>query len=178
MHVKSFATKTPEIKARVFIHETAVVIGDVSLADDVSIWPMSVVRGDIHRIEIGARSNIQDGSVLHVTHASDFNPNGFPLTIGEDVVVGHKVTLHGCTVSNQCLIGMGAIVMDGAIINDRVIVGAGSLVPPGEELESGYLYVGSPVKKTRPINEQEASFLNYSPKRYVKLKDEYLADLA
>tara|TARA_R110002074_G_scaffold145034_2_gene293486 strand:+ start:119541 stop:120062 length:522 start_codon:yes stop_codon:yes gene_type:complete len=173
MHVKSFDSKTPSLHATSFVHETAVVIGDVELGPDVSIWPLTVVRGDIHYIKIGARSNIQDGSILHVTHASDFNPGGYPLTIGEDVTVGHKVTLHGCTIGNQCLIGMGAIVMDGVVVNDRVIIGAGSLVPPGKTLDSGFLYVGSPVKKIRPINEKEALFLNYSAQNYVRLKNKY-----
>ena len=174
MHVKSFDSKTPSIHATTFVHATAVVIGDVELGPDVSIWPLAVVRGDIHSIKIGARSNIQDGSVLHVTHASDFNPGGYPLTIGEDVTVGHNVTLHGCSIGNQCLIGIGAIVMDGAVVNDRVMVGAGSLVPPGKILNSGFLYVGSPVKKARHINEKEAQFLSYSPQNYVRLKNKYL----
>jgi len=176
MPAKSFDDKTPSLSPSTFIHPTAVVIGDVELASDVSIWPLAVVRGDIHSIKIGARSNVQDGSVLHVTHASDFNPGGYPLIIGEDVTVGHNVTLHGCSIGNKCLIGMGAIVMDGAIVNDKVMIGAGSLVPPGKILESGYLYVGSPVKKARPINEKEEAFLNYSPQNYVRLKNKYLAE--
>ena len=176
MHVKSFDSKTPRTEDSTFIHETAVVIGDVELGTDVSIWPLAVIRGDIHSIKIGDRSNIQDGSVLHVTHASDFNPGGYPLTIGSDVTVGHNVTLHGCSIGNHCLIGMGAIVMDGAIVNDNVMIGAGSLVPPGKELESGYLYVGSPVKKAREINDKEAKFLAYSPQNYVRLKNKYLAE--
>jgi len=176
MPVKSFDSKTPVMHSSTFIHESAIVIGDVELAEDVSIWPLAVVRGDIHSIKIGARSNIQDGSVLHVTHASDFNPGGYPLTIGEDVTVGHNVTLHGCTIHNRCLIGMGAIVMDGVVVNDGVMIGAGSLVPPGKILESGFLYVGSPVKKARPINDKEAQFLNYSPQNYVRLKNKYLLE--
>ncbi|MGB0237511.1 MAG: gamma carbonic anhydrase family protein [Cycloclasticus sp.] len=176
MHVKSFESTTPLMDESTFIHETAVVIGDVELGVDVSIWPLAVVRGDIHRIKIGSRSNIQDGSIVHVTHASDFNPGGYPVSIGEDVTVGHNVTLHGCTIGNQCLVGMGAIVMDGAVIQDQVIIGAGSLVPPGKVLESGYLYVGSPVKKARPINEKEAQFLTYSPQNYVRLKNKYLLE--
>lgn len=174
MHVKPFGSKTPSVHASTFIHETATVIGEVTLAADVSIWPQTVVRGDIHRITIGQRTNVQDGSVLHVTHASNFNPGGFPLTIGDEVTVGHKVVLHGCSIANRCLIGMGSIVMDGAIVNDHVIIGAGSLVPPGKVLDSGYLYVGSPVKKIRPINEQETQFLTYSAENYVRLKNNYL----
>ncbi len=174
MHIKSFDSKIPSVHSSAFVHETAVVIGDVTLAADASIWPQTVVRGDIHRITIGQRTNVQDGSVLHVTHASDFNPNGFPLTVGDEVTVGHRVILHGCSIANRCLIGMGSIVMDGAIVNERVIIGAGSLVPPGKILDSGYLYVGSPVKKIRPINEQEVQFLAYSAKNYVRLKNNYL----
>ena len=176
MHLKPFDNKTPNVGNDVFIHETSVVIGDVSLGNDVSIWPLVVIRGDIHFISIGDRTNIQDGSILHVTHASDFNPGGFPLTIGNDVTVGHKVTLHGCTIGNHCLIGMGSIIMDGAIINDRVFVGAGSIVPPNRELESGYLYVGSPVKRIRLINDQEEKCLSYSAKNYVRLKNKYIQE--
>ena len=176
MHLKPFNNKTPKLGDDVFIHETSVVIGDVSLGDDVSVWPLVVIRGDIHYITIGDRTNIQDGSILHVTHASDFNPGGYPLTIGADVTIGHKVTLHGCTIGNHCLIGMGSIIMDGAIVNDRVFVGAGSIVPPNRELESGYLYVGSPVKRIRPINEQEEKFLSYSAKNYTRLKNKYLQE--
>lgn len=176
MNVAPFDSKTPSILESSFIHETAVVIGDVELGEDVSIWPLAVVRGDIHSIKIGARSNVQDGSVLHVTHASDYNPRGFPLVIGEDVTVGHNVTLHGCTIGNHCLIGMGAIVMDGAMVKDNVMIAAGSLVPPGKTLDSGYLYVGSPIKKARKINEKEAQFLTYSPQSYVRLKNKYLAE--
>ena len=174
MHIQSFDSKTPSVHASAFVHETAVVIGDVTLAADASIWPQTVVRGDIHRITIGQRTNVQDGSVLHVTHASDFNPGGFPLCIGDEVTVGHRVTLHGCSIANRCLIGMGSIVMDGAVVNEQVIIGAGSLVPPGKILDSGYLYVGSPVKKIRPINEQETQFLAYSAQNYVRLKNSYL----
>jgi carbonic anhydrase/acetyltransferase-like protein (isoleucine patch superfamily) len=175
-HITSTSHQPSKVSSSAFIHKTAVVIGDVRLAEDVSVWPLAVILGDIHSINIGARSNIQDGSVLHVTHASAFNPNGYPLSIGCDVTVGHNVTLHGCTIGNHCLIGMGAIVMDGAIVNDGVMIGAGSLVPPGKVLESGYLYVGSPVKKARLINDKEEKFLEYSPQNYVRLKDKYLND--
>ena len=123
------------------------------------MWPLTVIRGDMHRIRIGARTSIQDGSVLHITHAGPFNPDGYPLTIGDDVTVGHKVILHGCTIGNRVLVGMGAIVMDGAVVEDEVVIGAGSLVPPGKRLESGYLYVGSPVKQARPLSDKEKAYL-------------------
>ncbi|STF54487.1 transferase [Escherichia coli] len=140
----------PQIGQRVMIDDSSVVIGDVRLADDVGIWPLVVIRGDVHYVQIGARTNIQDGSMLHVTHKSSYNPDGNPLTIGEDVTVGHKVMLHGCTIGNRVLVGMGSILLDGAIVEDDVMIGAGSLVPQNKRLESGYLYLGSPVKLNRP----------------------------
>lgn len=164
----------PKIAQRVMIDSTSVVIGDVRLAEDVGIWPLVVIRGDVNYVEIGARSNIQDGSVLHVTHKSSFNPEGNPLLIGEDVTVGHKVMLHGCTIGNRVLVGMGSILLDGAVIEDDVMIGAGSLVPQNKRLESGYLYLGSPVKQIRPLKEAEIEGLKYSANNYVKWKDEYM----
>ncbi|WP_414165824.1 gamma carbonic anhydrase family protein [Superficieibacter sp. BNK-5] len=164
----------PKVGQRVMIDSTSVVIGDVRLAEDVGIWPLVVIRGDVNYVEIGARSNIQDGSVLHVTHKSSFNPEGNPLLIGEDVTVGHKVMLHGCTIGNRVLVGMGSILLDGAVIENDVMIGAGSLVPQNKRLESGYLYLGSPVKQIRPLKEAEIEGLKYSANNYVKWKDEYL----
>lgn len=173
MTIRSFKAVTPDIHETAYVDETAVVIGDVTIAEDSSIWPMTVVRGDVHSIKIGARTNIQDACVLHVTHDGEFSPGGYPLTIGNDVTVGHRVTLHACTVGNFCLIGMSATIMDGAVLGDNVIIGAGSLVPTGKKLESGYLYVGSPIKRIRELNEKEIAFLEYSAKLYAKLKDEH-----
>lgn len=164
----------PQIGQRVMIDATSVVIGDVRIADDVGIWPLVVIRGDVNYVEIGARSNIQDGSVLHVTHKSSYNPEGDPLLIGEDVTVGHKVMLHGCVIGNRVLVGMGSILLDGAIIEDDVMIGAGSLVPQNKRLESGYLYLGSPVKQIRLLTQAELEGLKYSAQNYVKWKDEYL----
>ena len=173
MTIRSFKGVDPEIHETAYIDDTALVIGDVTIGEDSSIWPMTVVRGDVHSIKIGARTNIQDTCVLHVSHDSEFAPGGFPLSVGDDVTVGHRVTLHACTVGNQCLIGMSATIMDGAVLPDKVIVGAGSLVPTGKKLDSGYLYVGSPVKRVRELNEKELEFLEYSAKHYAKLKDEH-----
>ena len=132
-----------------FVDASAVVIGDVEIGSDSSVWPLVTIRGDMHRIRIGARTSIRDGSVLHITHAGPFNADGFPLTIGDEVTVGHKVLLHGCTIGSRIPVGMGSIVMDGAVIEDEVILGAGSVVPPGKVLASGHLYVGSPARRTR-----------------------------
>lgn len=174
--IRSFGGTRPVLGERVFIDSNAVVIGDVVLGDDASVWPCAVIRGDMHSIRVGARVSVQDNAVLHITHASDFNPDGWPLSIGDDVTIGHGACLHGCTVGNRVLIGIGATVLDGATIPDEVIIGAGTLVPPGKQLESGYLYTGSPCKKTRPLKDSERRFFLYSAQNYVKLKNEYLAE--
>lgn len=165
----------PKVGQRVMIDTTSVVIGDVRMADDVGIWPLVAIRGDVNYVEIGARSNIQDGSVLHVTHKSAYKPEGNPLVIGEDVTVGHKVMLHGCIIGNRVLVGMGSILLDGVVVEDDVMIGAGSLVPQNKRLETGYLYLGSPVKQIRPLTEAEIDGLKYSASNYVKWKDDYLA---
>ncbi len=176
MTIRSYQGITPKTGQRVFVDPSAVVLGDVELGDDCSVWPMTVIRGDMHRIRIGARTSVQDGSVLHITHAGPFNPDGYPLIIGEDVTIGHKAMLHGCTISDRVLIGMGAIVLDGATLDSELIIAAGALVPPGKHLTSGYLYVGNPVRQARPLSEREKSFFLYTAKNYVKLKDQHLAE--
>ncbi|EKK7717106.1 gamma carbonic anhydrase family protein [Cronobacter dublinensis] len=173
--LRPYKNTFPQTGQRVMVDSSSVVIGDVRMADDVGVWPLVVIRGDVNYVSVGARTNIQDGSVLHVTHKSSYNPDGNPLLIGEDVTVGHKVMLHGCTIGNRVLVGMGSIVLDGAIIEDDVMIGAGSLVPQNKRLESGYLYLGSPVKQIRPLKEAEREGLRYSANNYVKWKDEYLA---
>ncbi|KPM75099.1 MULTISPECIES: gamma carbonic anhydrase family protein [Pseudoalteromonas] len=176
MTIRSYKGITPTYDNSVYIDESSVLVGDITLGKDSSVWPLVAARGDVNYIRIGERTNIQDGSVLHLTRASKSNPDGYPLIIGDDVTVGHKVMLHGCQLGNRILVGMGAIVMDNAIVEDDVIIGGGSLVPPNKRLESGYLYVGSPVKQARPLTEQERAFLKISADNYVQLKDEYLAE--
>ena len=176
MTIRTFQGLTPRLGERVFIDPACVVLGDVVLGDDCSVWPMAVIRGDMHRIRIGARTSVQDGSVLHITHASDFNPGGHPLTIGDDVTIGHKALLHGCTIGNRVLVGMGATVMDGVDVEDEVIIAAGAVVPPGKTLESGHVYAGNPAKPLRALKDSERAFFRYTAGNYVKLKDEYLAD--
>jgi len=174
--IRSFKGIYPKCGSRVYIDPAATVIGDVNLGDDVSVWPGAVIRGDMLAIVVGARSNIQDNAVLHTTHASGHNPDGFPLTIGEDVIIGHRAILHGCTLGSQILVGNGAIINDGAVVEDGVIVGAGCMVPPRKTLESGYIYVGNPCKKLRPLRAQEQKFFRYSAASYIKLKDQYLKE--
>lgn len=171
MAVRTYLHYVPTIAEGVFVDDTAVVIGRVTLGRDASVWPHTTIRGDVHDISVGARTNVQDGSVLHTTSPDSFPPKGFPLVIGDDVTIGHRAILHGCTIRNRVLIGMGSIVMDGVVIEDDVIVGGGSVVSPGKVLASGGLYVGSPAKRVRDLRPEELEFLRYSANHYVKLKN-------
>lgn len=175
-NIRPYKGILPSLGSGIYIDNSAVLVGDISLADDVSIWPLVAARGDVNTITIGSRTNIQDGSVLHVTRKSPSNPQGNPLVIGDDVTVGHKCMLHGCQLGNRILVGMGAIIMDGVVVEDDVFIGAGSLVPPNKTLVSGYLYVGNPVKQVRPLKESEANFLKQSAINYVELKNDYLSE--
>ena len=174
MSVRPFKGAVPKLGKSAYVDECAVVIGDVELGEDASVWPMCSIRGDVNLIRIGARTNIQDGSVIHVSHRYAELPDGHPTRVGSDVTVGHKVMLHGCTIEDLCLIGMGSTVLDGAIIRSRVLLGAGSLVPEGKDLEGGYLWLGRPAKKIRELNEKELMLFEYSAMHYVKLKNDYM----
>jgi len=173
-NIRPFKNITPTIGQKTYIDPAACVIGDVVMGEDCSVWPMVAIRGDVNYIRIGDRTNIQDGSVLHVTHQGPLSPEGNALVVGNDVTVGHNVVLHACTVEDECLIGMGSVVLDGAIIRKGAMVGAGSVVSPGKELQGGYLYVGTPARQARELKQQEKDFLLYSAQHYLKLKDEYL----
>lgn len=175
MSIRTFEGNMPHVAASAYIDETSVIIGEVSVGDDSSIWPMAVLRGDVNCITIGARTSIQDGTVIHVTHKSEANPGGHPTWVGDDVTIAHRVVLHGCTIHDRSLIGMGSIVMDGAVVESEVVVGAGSLVPPGKVLESGYLWLGAPVRKVRPLTDQEKAYFDYSAQHYVRIKNRYVA---
>ena len=176
MTIRSLRGLSPEIAESAYVDESAVVIGDVTIGEDSSIWPMTVLRGDDQAIVIGKRSNIQDGSVIHVASDNELYPGGIPTIIGDDVVVGHKVLLHACTIGNQCLIGMSSTILDGAVIEDGTVLGAGSLVPMGKRLEGGYLYIGSPAKRVRKLGNKEKYFLKYAANHYVELKEAYKAE--
>ena len=171
--IRSYKGIAPKIGQDVYIDETALLVGDIKIGDDSSVWPLVAARGDVNHIHIGQRTNIQDGSVLHVTHKNKENPDGYPLIIGNDVTIGHKVMLHGCTIQDRVLVGMGAIILDNVVVEQEVMIGAGSLVPPNKVLESGYLYVGSPVKQARPLTDKERAFLQKSADNYVQNKNDY-----
>lgn len=174
--IRSYKGVTPTLGKGVFVDPAAVIIGDVEIGDDCSIWPCAVIRGDMHRIRIGKRTSVQDGSVLHITHAGEFTPDGWPLIIGDEVTIGHSVNLHGCTIGNRVLIGIGSTILDGAVVEDDVVIGAGTLVPPGKRLESGYMYMGSPCKQARALKDKEKAFFTYSANNYVALKETFLAE--
>lgn len=177
MPLQPYRNKTPQLGHGCYLAASAELIGDVVAGADCSFWPQVVVRGDVNGIRMGAGCNIQDGAVLHVTHDHAEQPGGHPLTLGEQVTVGHKAILHGCTIGDRVLVGMGAIVLDGAVIESDTLLGAGALVPPGKHLESGYLWLGQPVHRVRPLNDEERARLAYSAAHYVRLKNHYLSPL-
>lgn len=172
--IRPFQNHYPVLGQGVYIDPAAVVIGQVRLGDDVSVWPMAVIRGDVNSISIGEACNIQDGAILHVSHDGPYTPGGSPLILGKGITVGHQAVLHACTIDDYALIGMGVIILDGAHIEHHVLVGAGSVVPPGKRLVSGYLYLGNPAKPIRALSSEELDSLNYSAQHYVRLKNNYL----
>ncbi|GLQ97940.1 gamma carbonic anhydrase family protein [Dyella mobilis] len=174
-HLRSFKGVMPTLGARTYVDPAATVIGDVVLGDDVSIWPGAVLRGDVHYIRIGARSNVQDGAVVHVTHDGPYLPGGFPTIVGEGVTIGHAAVIHACTIEDYCLIGMHATVLDGAVVKKYGFVGAGSVVPPGKVVGERELWLGSPAQRVRVLSDKQVEQLHYSADQYVRLKDVYLA---
>ncbi|MES2740223.1 MAG: gamma carbonic anhydrase family protein [Pseudomonadota bacterium] len=174
MPLAPYLDSSPQLGRRVMAHASAHIIGDVRIGDDSSIWCNAVLRGDVHHIRIGHCSNIQDFAMGHVSHKNPAKPAGSPLIIGDHVTIGHSVILHGCTVGDACLVGMGSIIMDDAVLEPQVMLGAGSLVAPGKVLASGYLYVGRPAVAVRALTAEEIAYLTYSAEHYVRLKDNYL----
>jgi carbonic anhydrase/acetyltransferase-like protein (isoleucine patch superfamily) len=176
MHIRPYNGVLPTLGARAYIDPAAAVIGDVVLGDDVSVWPLTVIRGDVNFIRIGDRTNIQDGTVIHVSHDGPHAKlGGFATRIGSDVTIGHKAIIHACTIEDAVLIGMGAIVLDGAVVKKHGFVGAGALLPPGKVVGEGELWLGNPARKARMLSDAEIEALYYSAGHYVRLKDQYLA---
>lgn len=175
MPVRRFENHTPQLAAGVYVDDTALVIGDVQIGADSSIWPYTVVRGDVNRIRIGSGSNIQDHSTLHVTHKSENNPEGAACQVGDDVTVGHQVILHACQIESKCLIGMGSIIMDNVRVGEYSLIGAGSLVTENTELEGGYMWLGRPARRVRALSKEERAYIEYSARNYVRLKQRHQA---
>lgn len=172
--IREFEGILPRLGADAYVDAQACVIGDVHLGDDVSVWPFAAVRGDVNRIRIGARSNVQDNSVLHVTHDGPYSPGGADLLIGDDVTIGHGVILHACNIGNRVLVGMGSLLLDKVVVEDDVFIAAGSLVAPGKRLQSGWLYAGRPARPVRELRPEELENLRYSAAHYVRVKNRYL----
>jgi carbonic anhydrase/acetyltransferase-like protein (isoleucine patch superfamily) len=175
MSVRSFAGKMPSIAPTAMVDDSAVVIGDVTLGENSSVWPQAVIRGDVGPVTIGRDTNIQDGCILHGTPAGPTSPHGAFVTVGDRVTVGHGAVLHGCKVGNDCLIGLRAVIMDGAHVPDSTVIGATGVVPAGMQLEPGFVWVGNPVRKLRALTEQEHALLRESARHYVLLSEQYRA---
>ncbi|MEF3082348.1 gamma carbonic anhydrase family protein [Luteimonas sp. SMYT11W] len=179
MDLRPYRNTAPRLGARVYVDPAATVIGDVVLGDDVSVWPATVIRGDVNHVHIGARTSVQDGTVIHVSHAGPHaKRGGFPTLIGSDVTIGHKAVIHACTIEDAALIGMGALVLDGAVVRKHAFVAAGAVVSPGKVVGEGELWVGNPARCVRKLDDAQIEGLYYSAAHYVRLKDEYLAALA
>ena len=176
MSIRKFEGMTPQIDPTALVDASAVIIGDVTIGADSSVWPLTSIRGDVMDVKIGQRTNVQDNSVLHTTSDSHFVPGGNRLIIGDDVTIGHGCVIHACTIENLCLIGMGSVLLDKCRVCQGAMVGANSLVPPNKELDGGYLWVGSPVKKARELNTAEKEFLQFSADNYVALMKRYKLD--
>lgn len=173
MNIRPFQKTKPKISNSAFVDPTAVIIGDVELGEDASVWPMTVIRGDVHSIRIGDKTNIQDGSILHVSHRSEKDPDGGPLIIGQGVTIGHGAILHACIIDNFCLVGMGSTILDKAHMEHHSMLGAGSVLPPGKIIRTGELWVGNPAKKVKDLSQSQRDSLEYSAHHYVKLKSLY-----
>ena len=174
MNIRAFNGIVPRLGANAYVDADALVIGDVELGEDASIWPGAVVRGDVQRIRVGARSSIQDGAVLHVTHDGPYTPGGSPLLIGADVTVGHAAVLHACTIEDACLVGIHATVLDGAVVRRHSMLGAGAMLSPGKVVGEGELWLGNPARFSRKLSDIEIEKLYYSAQNYVRLKNQYL----
>lgn len=172
-NIRAYKGNMPQIDADSYIDPSAVVIGRVKVGRNSSLWCNVVARGDVSYIEIGDNTNIQDLTMLHVTHYNPERSKETPLLIGNNVTVGHHCCLHACTIKNNVLVGMGSILLDSCVIEENVLIGAGSLVAPNKVLESGYLYYGNPIKQVRLLTPEEVSFLQYSADHYVKLMSSY-----
>ena len=174
--LRPYRDRFPTLGQRAYVDPAASVIGDVELGEDASLWPGTIVRGDVNFIRIGARTNVQDGSVIHVSHDGPHAKlGGFATRIGSDVTIGHKAVIHACTIEDAVLVGMGAIVLDGAVVKKHGFVGAGALIAPGKVVGEGELWLGNPGKKVRMLSNAEIEALTYSAQHYVRLKDHYLA---
>jgi carbonic anhydrase/acetyltransferase-like protein (isoleucine patch superfamily) len=175
MNIRPYKGQLPRLGQRVYVDPAATVIGDVELGDDASVWPGCVIRGDVNYIRVGARTNVQDATIIHVTHDGPFTrEGGYPTTIGTDVTIGHGCVIHACRIGDFALIGMGAIVLDGVVVGKYGFIGAGAVVSPGKTVGEAELWLGNPARFVRKLKDREIEQLHYSAQHYMRLKDEYL----
>jgi len=170
--IRPYKGKSPEIAASAYIDASSVLVGDIVIGEDSSIWPLVVARGDVNYIRIGARTNVQDGSVLHVMK------DEWPLILGDDITVGHAVVLHGCTIESRCLIGMRATILNGAVVGTGSIIAAGTLIPERMVIPPGSLVMGSPGKVKRALTDDDQASIDRYAQRYVEYKDIYRQEVA
>lgn len=173
MPIYPYKNVVPTIDPTAYVHPDAVIIGDVHVGMHSSIWPGVVIRGDVNFVRIGSRTNIQDGSILHVTRPTEENPSGIPLIIGDEVIIGHQVSLHACHLKNRSMVGIGAIVLDRVVVEEQAMVGAGSLVTPGKQVLAGELWMGSPARRVRLLSPQELTHMAATTANYLLLAQSY-----
>nr|CRH04638.1 conserved protein of unknown function [Include Bacterial transferase hexapeptide repeat] [Candidatus Magnetococcus massalia] len=177
MPLYPFEGRWPKIDETAFIHPDAVVIGDVEIGPHSSLWPGVVARGDVNFIRIGSRSNIQDGSILHTTRPKPTNAAGYPLVIGDDITIGHRVTLHGCTLKDGCMVGMNAMVMDSVVVEEQAMIAAGAMVTPGKQVTRRTLWIGSPAREKRGMDEAAIAEISATTENYLRLAAQYRKEL-
>ena len=170
--IRSYRGRVPQIAASAYVDPQAVVIGDVTIGEDSSVWPCTVIRGDVNWVRIGARTNLQDGTICHVMR------DEWPLVLGDDVTIGHGCVLHGCTIESRCLIGMGSIILNGAKIGAGSIIGAGTLVPERTQVPPGSLFMGHPGKFRRALTLEDQQSIDRYAARYVEYKATYKGEVA
>jgi carbonic anhydrase/acetyltransferase-like protein (isoleucine patch superfamily) len=173
MPIEPYQTHHPQIASDTFVHHTACLIGQVTVANDSSIWPYCVLRGDVEAIYIGAHTNIQDGTIIHTTHAGPYTDSGRSTHVGDQVTVGHRCILHACTIEDRAFIGMNSTILDGAIIRSGAMIGANSLITSGQDIDGGYLWLGQPARKVRPLTQAEQDYIAYSAAHYCRVAQSY-----
>lgn len=173
MPLEPYQNIYPEIAGGAFVHSTACIIGQVTIATDSSIWPYCVLRGDVEAICVGAQTNIQDGTIIHTTHAGPFTEAGRATHVGDQVTVGHRCILHACTIEDRAFIGMNTTILDGAIIRSGAMIGANSLITSGQDITGGYLWLGQPARKNRPLTQAEQDYIVYSAEHYDRIAQSY-----
>ena len=173
MSVEPYRAYHPQIAPSAYLHHTACVIGQVRIGEDSSIWPYCVLRGDVEAIDIGSGTNIQDGTIVHTTHAGPYTADGHATSVGNQVTIGHRCILHACTIEDLAFVGMNTTILDQAIIRSGAMIGANSLITSGQDIEGGYLWLGQPARKIRLLTSEEQAAIRYSAEHYSRVAQSY-----